>query len=85
MLTSIHSGGGIGGLACATALSHIQDIHVDVYEAAHEFAEVGAGIGMSPRTWQVFTAMGLDEELSKIATVPPQGDLGKYRHWNWQS
>lgn len=41
----MNSGGGIGGLICALALSVNPDISVDVYEAAAQFTEVGAGIG----------------------------------------
>ncbi|THG99814.1 hypothetical protein EW026_g2629 [Hermanssonia centrifuga] len=37
-------GGGVGGLTLAVALSHSPNVEVDVYEAAQEFAEVGAGI-----------------------------------------
>lgn len=44
-LIVMNSGGGIGGLICALALSVNPDISVDVYEAAAQFTEVGAGIG----------------------------------------
>lgn len=43
------SGGGIGGLTCALALSQYGDIDVDIYEGASRFAEVGAGFGLWPR------------------------------------
>ncbi|KAI0358146.1 FAD/NAD(P)-binding domain-containing protein [Trametes cingulata] len=64
-------GGGVGGLTCAAALSRCQDIQVDVYEAASAFTEVGAGIGVWPRAWKVLCALGLAEDLGKVAIVPP--------------
>ncbi|KAH9951129.1 salicylate hydroxylase [Amylocystis lapponica] len=64
-------GGGVGGLACAVALAQFPDIHVDIYEAASQFAEIGAGIGMWPRTWKIMKNLGLDRELAKVAVVPP--------------
>ena len=65
------SGGGVGGLVCAVALSRHPDIHIDVYEAAAAFTEIGAGIGVWPRAWKVLCALGLAEDLAKIAVVPP--------------
>lgn len=65
------SGGGVGGLVCAVALSRYHDIQVDVYEAASAFTEVGAGIGVWPRTWKILAALGLTDDLAKIAIVPP--------------
>ncbi|KAH9847299.1 salicylate hydroxylase [Lenzites betulinus] len=64
-------GGGVGGLTCAVALSRFNNIDVDIYEAASEFAEVGAGIGVWPRTWKILCALGLAGELGKIAIIPP--------------
>ncbi len=43
-LTILLSGGGIGGLACAIALSEYPDIDVEVYEKNSSFEEIGAGI-----------------------------------------
>ena len=76
LLTSVSvlfpdSGGGVGGLVCAVALSRHPDIHIDVYEAAAAFTEIGAGIGVWPRAWKVLCALGLAEDLAKIAVVPP--------------
>ncbi|KZT64400.1 salicylate hydroxylase [Daedalea quercina L-15889] len=64
-------GGGVGGLACAVALSRYPDIQVDIYEAASQFAEVGAGVGVWPRAWKVVQALGLDRELAQVAVVAP--------------
>ncbi|KAL1944832.1 hypothetical protein VTO73DRAFT_2452 [Trametes versicolor] len=64
-------GGGVGGLACAVALSQASNVEIDIYEAASEFAEVGAGIGVWPRTWKILSALGLAADLGKIAMIPP--------------
>ncbi|EPQ53148.1 hypothetical protein GLOTRDRAFT_26188, partial [Gloeophyllum trabeum ATCC 11539] len=52
-------GGGIGGLVCAAALSKASDIEVNIYEAAHRFMGIGAGIGMYPQVWNIGHGMGL--------------------------
>lgn len=48
------SGGGVGGLTLAVALSRCQDIAIDVYEAAQSFCEIGAGVGVWPRAFRVW-------------------------------
>lgn len=48
------SGGGVGGLTLAVALSRYQDIAIDVYEAAQSFCEIGAGVGVWPRAFRVW-------------------------------
>ena len=50
-LTRRSSGGGIGGLALANALSKYPDIHVAVYESATEITTAGAGIGQGMRRY----------------------------------
>lgn len=47
------SGGGVGGLTLAVALSKYPDIEVEVFEAARQFTEVGAGVGILPRPLKV--------------------------------
>ncbi|KAL8948912.1 MAG: hypothetical protein Q9222_004939 [Ikaeria aurantiellina] len=55
-------GGGIGGLALAIGL-HRQNVPFHIYEAAHAFAEVGAGVGFGPNSLR---AMGLiDPEIRR--------------------
>jgi salicylate hydroxylase len=67
----LHSGGGIGGLSVAVALAklvpnHERHIRLDIYESTASLqAQVGAGIGVWPRSWSVLQAMGIDEELLK--------------------
>ncbi|KAJ8588057.1 FAD/NAD(P)-binding domain-containing protein [Rhizopogon salebrosus TDB-379] len=55
-------GGGVGGLTLAVALSRYPDIIVDVYEAAQTFREVGAGVGIWPRSFKVLQKLGADFE-----------------------
>jgi salicylate hydroxylase len=40
-------GGGIGGLTLGLALLH-RGINVTIYEAAHHFGEIGAGVSFTP-------------------------------------
>ena len=60
-----NSGGGIGGLTLAIALGKYPGIHVDIYEGAAKFSELGAGIGMLRRPWLILDALGLATDLEK--------------------
>lgn len=62
----------------AVALSNYPDIRVDVYDAAKEFGEIGAGIMMWERTWRILQTLGMAEDLSKAANSPPNGLPGPY-------
>ena len=50
-LTRRSSGGGIGGLTLAIALSKYPDIRVAVYESATKITTAGAGIGLGMRRY----------------------------------
>ena len=66
-------GGGIGGLTAAIALFRLnqnKDIKIDVYEGAHAFTEIGAGVGVYKRPWNVLKELGLTEELMKASGMP---------------
>ncbi|KAI0262367.1 salicylate hydroxylase [Gloeopeniophorella convolvens] len=67
-------GGGVGGLTTAFALSRSSDIHVDVYEAAPTFAEMGAGIGVWWRTRGVLKTLGLEDDLIRLLGIQPSED-----------
>ncbi|KAH9839368.1 FAD/NAD-P-binding domain-containing protein [Rhodofomes roseus] len=69
-------GGGIGGLCLAVALSKHSDIQVDLYEAAARFKEIGAGVMIWSRTWEILTLLGLDGKFAEIAHAPPDGSDG---------
>ncbi|KII86083.1 hypothetical protein PLICRDRAFT_165768 [Plicaturopsis crispa FD-325 SS-3] len=59
-------GGGVGGMLCALALSQFPDIEVDIYEATAHFGEVGAGIGIWPRTWDILEKLGVHTDLEQL-------------------
>ena len=66
-------GGGIGGLTLAVALSklELQDlVTVSIYEASSVLAQVGAGIALFPRGWEILKEMGLEEGL--LAKLGPE-------------
>ena len=71
------SGGGVGGLTLAFALSRSPNIRVDIYEAASKFAEIGAGIGVWWRTIQVLTSLGLEEDITRLLPFHPGEDQGE--------
>lgn len=65
------SGAGIGGLTLAVALARSPDIEVVIYEAAEKLAEIGAGIGLFSRPWELIRKLGLEEELLKHTEIKP--------------
>ncbi|KAF9449685.1 FAD/NAD(P)-binding domain-containing protein, partial [Macrolepiota fuliginosa MF-IS2] len=59
-------GAGIVGLSLAIALNAFdkdKKMVIDLYEAAPELSEVGAGINVWPRTWEMMKSIGLEEAL----------------------
>jgi hypothetical protein len=75
------SGGGVGGLTLAYALSRSPDIRIDVYEAASKFTEIGAGIGVWWRTRQVLKYLGLEEDIVRLLSFRPGQDRGKLERY----
>jgi salicylate hydroxylase len=63
------AGGGIGGLAAALACSR-QGTDVSLFERAPAFAEVGAGIQLSPNVVRVLQGWGLTDALDAVVAVP---------------
>ena len=63
------------------ALSHLyldEFLHVDVYESAAKFTQVGAGISLWPRTWEVLKALGMTADLeARMAPGETSPDLKK--------
>ncbi|PPQ74854.1 hypothetical protein CVT26_005183 [Gymnopilus dilepis] len=59
-------GAGIGGLTLAVAFSnlHLED-HLDIviYESTAALKQVGAGITVWPRAWEILKSMGLESSL----------------------
>ncbi|KAF8806839.1 FAD/NAD(P)-binding domain-containing protein [Phlegmacium glaucopus] len=62
-------GAGIGGLIVAVALSRYPDIEVEIFEAAGRLGEIGAGIGLFARPWEVIQKLDLEEELLKLTEL----------------
>jgi 3-hydroxybenzoate 6-monooxygenase len=54
------AGGGIGGLACALALSR-RGLAVKVMEQSAQIGEIGAGIQLGPNAFSAFDALGVGE------------------------
>ena len=70
--TPSNSGGGIGGLSLASFIFKFsKNIRVDIYEAGTQFSEIGAGVTVWKRTWELMQLLGLDIQLGKIAVKPP--------------
>lgn len=61
-------GGGIGGLAVATALAQ-RGVAVTLLERAPRLSEVGAGLQISPNGFAVLRALGLEAALRQKAAV----------------
>jgi 2-polyprenyl-6-methoxyphenol hydroxylase-like FAD-dependent oxidoreductase len=62
----IVTGGGIGGLAAALALTR-QGFAVKVLEQAAELGEIGAGIQLGPNAFAAFDALGVGEQARSRA------------------
>ncbi|KAF8991048.1 hypothetical protein BDQ17DRAFT_1287752 [Cyathus striatus] len=74
-------GAGIGGLTAAVALSQYPDIDVEIFEGASKLAEVGAGIGIFPRPWEIIRRLGLEADLLKSTEIKPkEGPVTSFRY-----
>lgn len=62
-------GGGIGGLAAATALRQ-QGLTVKVFERAGAFGEVGAGMQIAPNCTRILGELGLLDEAKSLGVMP---------------
>ena len=65
------AGGGIGGLAAALACAR-PGTEVSLFERAAVFAEVGAGVQLSPNVVRVLHSWGLKQALDAVVSVPQQ-------------
>ena len=58
------SGAGLSGLLLALVLQKdCPDVKVDIYESTQDLTEVGAGIGVWPRIWEILRYLGLEDAL----------------------
>lgn len=64
-------GGGIGGVAFAVALSRDSGLDVQLFEAAPQFSEIGAGVSFGPNAVKTIQLLGLEEAYQRIADSSP--------------
>lgn len=62
-------GGGMGGLCMAIGLLKHPHIQVQVYEAAHKFSEIGAGVAFGPNAQRALKIIGPDLEQAYLRQV----------------
>ncbi len=74
MRQAVIAGGGIAGTAAALALAR-EGWRVTLCEAAPEFAEVGAGLQMSPNAAKVLRWLGVLERVGEGASRPESAEL----------
>jgi 2-polyprenyl-6-methoxyphenol hydroxylase-like FAD-dependent oxidoreductase len=71
-------GAGMGGLTVAATLRQA-GVDVTIYEQAHQFTRIGAGIQMMPNSMKVLRGIGVEERLRRTA-FQPYSHLN--REWN---
>ena len=64
-------GGGIGGVAFAVALSRDAGLEVQLFEAAPQFSEIGAGVSFGPNAVRAISLLGLESAYRRIADSSP--------------
>src|SRR5262245_54799884 len=88
-------GGGIGGLTLGLAL-HRAGVPCRVYEAAPQIKPIGVGINLLPHATKELFALGLGDELAKVAVTTKESaffnrfgqliyrePLGRYAGYDW--
>jgi NADPH-dependent 2,4-dienoyl-CoA reductase/sulfur reductase-like enzyme len=76
-------GAGMGGMAAAGTLRQA-GIEVEIYEQAHQFGRIGAGIQMLPNSMKVLRGLGVEAMLRERAFAPYShlnrvGDTGELK------
>lgn len=59
-------GGGIGGLCAAIGLLKHSHLRVQIYEAAHKFSEIGAGVAFGPNAQRALKLIGPQAEQAYL-------------------
>jgi salicylate hydroxylase len=62
-------GGGLGGLTAAITLAR-NGFDAHVFEQADRLREVGAGIGLSPNALNVLRALGVEDDVKRLGSLP---------------
>lgn len=75
-------GAGLGG-AAAAALLQKAGFRTTVYEQAHSFARLGAGIHMGPNVMKIFERLGIARQVEDLGSHPDfwfsrEGTTGEY-------
>ena len=70
-------GAGMGGMAAAGTLRQA-GLDVQVFEQAHQFGRIGAGIQMLPNSMKVLRGIGVEDTLRKL-----EYDLYYIRHFSF--
>lgn len=78
-LNVVIAGAGIGGMTCAIAMLK-NGFNVDVYEAALELSDVGAGITLAPNAMHGMQYLGLADEILSCAIQPAQQHLRGHKN-----
>lgn len=55
-------------MALAVALSHLkvdEHLQIDIYESTGKLTQIGAGIMIWPRGWEIVQSMGLEASLAQ--------------------
>jgi salicylate hydroxylase len=68
-------GGGVGGLAAALALSQ-RGFETHVFEQSREFAEIGAGVSLTPNGVKILRALGLEQAI-RTSGFEPEAIVGR--------
>ncbi|MQA16031.1 MAG: alpha/beta hydrolase fold domain-containing protein [Pseudonocardiaceae bacterium] len=71
-------GGGIGGMAAALALLG-EGVEVEVYEAAPELEEIGAGLQISSNAARSLQRLGLGDDLERVGVAAEAIDMRDLR------
>src|SRR5688500_20131125 len=70
-------GGGIGGLTAAHALLR-KGFEVEVYEAAPELKEIGAGVALGPNSMKALRSLDLEQPVRDVAW---ESEFQYLRNW----
>lgn len=60
-------GGGMGGLCAAIGFLKHSNLEVQVYEAAHHFSEIGAGVAFGPNAQRALKLIGDSTEAAYLS------------------
>jgi len=77
------AGGGIGGLSLALACSHF-DLDYEVFEAAPQIREIGAGIWVPPNAMKVMQRLGVSDAIVQQGWPMDMANVGASETQVWQ-